>query len=182
MEKRIAILATHGFEESELQSPKAYIEQQGWTAEIVSPESGSIRSWADKDWGPDYTVDTRLDAANPADYHALVLPGGVINPDQLRANEQALQFVRAFFEAGKPVAAICHGPQTLISAGVVSGRKMTSYPSVKVDLINAGAQWVDQEVVTDKGLVTSRTPQDLPAFNKKLAEEIREGKHEPVTH
>lgn len=179
MEKRIAILATNGFEESELKSPKEFLEQQGWTAEIVSPESGSIRSWAEKNWGPDYTVDVTLDDVDAANYDALVLPGGVINPDKLRTDEKALQFVRTFFEAGKPVAAICHGPQTLISAGVVKNRTLTSYPSVKTDLINAGAQWVDQEVVVDKGLVTSRTPEDLPAFNKKMAEEIREGKHQP---
>ena len=179
MEKRIAILATHGFEESELKSPKEYLEQQGWTVEIVSPESGSIRAWADKDWGPDYPVDATLTEANAADYDALVLPGGVINPDKLRLDDQALVFVRAFFESGKPVAAICHGPQTLISAGVVKGRTLTSYPSVKIDLINAGAQWIDKEVVTDNGLVTSRTPADLPAFTKKMVEEIREGKHHP---
>lgn len=182
MEKRIAILATNGFEESELKSPKEYLEQQGWTAEIVSPESGNIRSWASKDWGPDYIVDITLDEANASDYDALVLPGGVINPDKLRTEEKALAFVKAFFAAGKPVAAICHGPQTLISADVVRGRKMTSYPSVKQDLINAGAIWFDREVVTDKGLVTSRSPEDLPAFNKKMVEEIREGKHQPAIH
>lgn len=183
MQKRIAILATNGFEESELKSPKEYLEKQGWIAEIVSPESGTIRSWAGKDWGPDYAVDTKLDQANPSDYDALVLPGGVINPDQLRTNEHALQFVRAFFDNEKPVAAICHGPQTLISADVVKGRKMTSYPSIKTDLINAGATWIDEEVVVDKGLVTSRTPKDLPAFNKKMVEEINEGKHQnAATH
>lgn len=182
MEKRIAILATNGFEQSELESPKEYLEQQGWTAEIISPESGSIKSWTDGNWGTDFTVDRTLNDTNASDYDALVLPGGVINPDQLRTDERALAFVRAFFDAGKPVAAICHGPQTLISADVVKGRTMTSYPSVKTDLINAGAQWVDKEVVTDKGLVTSRTPEDLPAFNKKMAEEIREGKHQPQLH
>lgn len=182
MEKRIAILATNGFEQSELESPKEYLEQQGWTAEIISPESGSIKSWTDGNWGSDFAVDRTLDDANASDYDALVLPGGVINPDQLRTDERALAFVRAFFDAGKPVAAICHGPQTLISADVVKGRTMTSYPSVKTDLVNAGAQWVDKEVVTDKGLVTSRTPEDLPAFNKKMAEEIREGKHQPQLH
>lgn len=177
MEKKIAILATHGFEESELKSPKEYLEQQGWTAHIVSPESGTIKSWADKNWGPEYPVDIVLGQANPNDYDALVLPGGVINPDQLRTNEQALQFVKAFFEAGKPVAAICHGPQTLINAEVVRGRKMTSVKMISKDLINAGADWSDSEVVVDKGLVTSRTPEDLPAFNKKMVEEFREGKH-----
>ncbi len=180
MEKKIAILATHGFEESELKSPKQYLEQQGWIAQIVSPESGTIRSWSGKDWGADYKVDVNLNDANPSDYDALVLPGGVINPDKLRTNEKALQFVRSFFDAGKPVAAICHGPQTLISADVVKGRNLTSFPSIKTDLINAGANWSDQEVVVDKGLVTSRTPEDLPAFNKKMVEEIKEGTHQVV--
>ncbi|TRW23886.1 type 1 glutamine amidotransferase [Flavobacterium zepuense] len=178
MSKRVAILATHGFEESELKSPKEYIEQQGWTAEIVSLESGSIKSWAGKDWGPEYKVDKTLSEVTSGDYHALVLPGGVINPDKLRVNEDAIAFVKSFFDEKKPVAAICHGPWTLINAGVVDGREVTSYPSVKQDLINAGANWVDKEVVVDNGLVTSRTPDDLPAFNKKLVEEIKEGKHE----
>src|SRR6476620_253233 len=177
MERKIAILATHGFEESELRSPMEYIEQQGWVAEIVSPEAGNIKSWADKNWGMEYKVDVVLNDANPNNYDALVLPGGVMNPDKLRTDENALRFVKAFFEEGKPVAAICHGPQTLISADVVRGRKMTSFPSIKDDLINAGAEWVDEEVVADHGLVTSRTPADLKAFNEKMAEEIREGKH-----
>ncbi|SDY04872.1 type 1 glutamine amidotransferase domain-containing protein [Flavobacterium degerlachei] len=180
MEKRIAILATNGFEEVELSSPKEYLEKQGWKAEIVSPESGSIRSWASTDWGKDYKVDQELKNVKAADYDALVLPGGVINPDKLRTNENALAFIKDFFKAGKPVAAICHGPQILISAGLVKGRIMTSYPSIKIDLINAGADWHDQEVVVDKGLVTSRNPNDLPAFNKKLVEEIKEGKHQQV--
>jgi len=177
MERKIAILATHGFEESELRSPMEYIEQQGWVAEIVSPEAGNIKSWADKNWGMEYNVDVVLKDANPNNYDALVLPGGVMNPDKLRMDENALRFVKAFFEEGKPVAAICHGPQTLISADVVRGRKMTSFPSIKDDLINAGAEWVDEEVVADHGLVTSRTPADLKAFNEKMSEEIREGKH-----
>jgi protease I len=178
MSKKVAILATNGFEESELKSPKEYLEEQGWTAHIVSPESGSIKSWAEKDWGKEYKVDKTLSEASESDYDALVLPGGVINPDKLRINDEALSFVKAFFDAKKPVAAICHGPQVLISAEVVQGRKMTSYPSVKTDLINAGANWVDEEVVVDQGLVTSRSPKDLPAFNKKMVEEIKEGKHE----
>ncbi|AWA30087.1 protease [Flavobacterium magnum] len=181
MSKRIAILATHGFEESELKSPKEHLEAQGWTAEIISPEAGTIKAWADKNWGKEYDVDAVLGSASADDYDALVLPGGVINPDQLRTNEKALDFVRAFFEAGKPVAAICHGPQTLISAGLVKGRKMTSVKAVSTDLINAGADWHDREVVTDKGLVTSRTPEDLPAFNKKMVEEIMEGQHQPAS-
>lgn len=178
MSKRVAILATNGFEESELQSPKEYLEQQGWTAEIVSPESGSIKSWANGNWGKEYKVDKTVDEVSSSNYHALVLPGGVINPDHLRRNEKAVAFVKDFFEEKKPVAAICHGPQTLIEAGVVEGRKLTSFSSVKTDLINAGANWVDEEVVVDNGLVTSRTPKDLPAFNKKMVEEIKEGKHE----
>ena len=178
MKKKIAILATNGFEEIELTSPKEALEKEGWLTEIVSPETESIKSWASTDWGKSYKVDKTLESANPSDYDALMLPGGVINPDNLRTNEKALAFVKAFFEVGKPVAAICHGPQTLISAGVVEGRKMTSYPSIKNDLMNAGVEWQDKEVVVDKGLVTSRNPDDLPAFNKKMIEEIKEGKHE----
>jgi protease I len=180
MEKRIAILATNGFEEVELSSPKEYLEKQGWKAEIVSPESGSIRSWASTEWGKDYKVDQELKNVKATDYDALVLPGGVINPDKLRTNENALAFIKDFFKAGKPVAAICHGPQILISADLVKGRKMTSYPSIKIDLMNAGAEWHDQEVVVDKGLVTSRNPDDLPAFNKKLVEEIKEDKYHQI--
>jgi protease I len=180
MNKKIAILATNGFEESELKSPKDYLEKQGWIAEIVSPESGTIKSWAKTDWGREYTVDRTLAETSPAYYDALVLPGGVINPDKLRRDENAIAFVKAFFEDKKPVAAICHGPQLLINAEVVKGRTLTSFPSVKIDLINAGANWVDEEVVVDNGLVTSRTPADLDAFNKKLVEEINEGVHEEL--
>ncbi|SIT98107.1 protease I [Epilithonimonas bovis DSM 19482] len=178
MSKKIAILATNGFEESELKSPKEYLEQQGWTADIVSPESGSIKAWAEKDWGKEYPVDQTLDSVSASDYDALVLPGGVINPDQLRTNDKAISFVQDFFRQHKPVAAICHGPQILINAGAVEGRKMTSVNSISIDLKNAGAIWEDSEVVTDNGLVTSRTPKDLPAFNAKMVEEIKEGKHE----
>jgi protease I len=180
MKKKIAILATNGFEEIELTSPKEALEKEGWQTEIISPDSGSIKAWASTDWGKSYDVDKNLSDANPSDYNALLLPGGVINPDSLRTNQHALKFVKDFFEKGKPVAAICHGPQTLINAEVVKGRKMTSYPSIKEDLINAGAEWHDKEVVVDKGLVTSRNPDDLPAFNKKMIEEIKEGKHEPA--
>ena len=178
MSKKVAILATNGFEESELKSPKEYLEQQGWTAEIVSPESGTIKAWADGNWGKEYKVDRTVEEVTSGDYHALVLPGGVINPDHLRRSEKAVAFVKSFFEEKKPVAAICHGPQTLIEADVVDGRKVTSFSSIKTDLKNAGANWVDEEVVVDNGLVTSRTPDDLPAFNKKMVEEIKEGKHE----
>ncbi|MBV8325027.1 type 1 glutamine amidotransferase domain-containing protein [Chryseobacterium sp.] len=176
MSKKIAILATHGFEESELSSPKEYLERQGWTAHIVSPENGSIRAWAEKDWGKEYPVDQTLDNARASDYDALVLPGGVINPDQLRTNEKAISFVKDFFAQHKPVGAICHGPQVLINAGLVEGRDLTSVNSISQDLKNAGAHWKDAEVVVDAGLVTSRTPKDLPAFNSKLVEEINKGK------
>jgi len=181
MSKKVAILATHGFEESELSSPKEHLEQQGWTAHIVSPQSGTIKAWAEKDWGKEYNVDKTLDEVSASDYDALVLPGGVINPDQLRTNKAAISFVQEFFQQHKPVAAICHGPQILISAEAVEGRKMTSVESISIDLKNAGAQWEDSEVVTDKGLVTSRTPKDLPAFNAKMVEEIKEGQHAEQT-
>lgn len=178
MSKRVAILATDGFEESELKSPKQYLEEQGWQADIVSLKSGTIKAWAEKNWGKEYNVDYTLDEVSSADYHALVLPGGVINPDLLRRHDNAIAFVKSFFDEKKPVAAICHGPQILINAEVVAGRELTSFMSVKKDLQNAGANWVDKEVVVDNGLVTSRTPDDLPAFNKKMVEEIKEGKHE----
>lgn len=178
MKKRIAILATNGFEESELKSPKEAMEKEGFTVDIVSEESGTIKAWADGNWSNEYTVDKTLGSVTAKEYNALVLPGGVINPDKLRRNEDALLFVRDFFAQEKPVAAICHAPWTLISADVVKGRKMTSYASIKDDLVNAGANWVDEEVVVDAGFVTSRNPDDLPAFNSKLIEEIKEGKHE----
>ena len=176
--KRIAILATNGFEESELKSPKEAMEKEGFTVDIVSLESGEIKGWSDGNWSNSYKVDKTLNEVKADDYNALVLPGGVINPDLLRREEIALNFVRDFFKLKKPVAAICHAPWTLISAGVVKGRKMTSFKSIKDDLVNAGANWVDQEVVVDQGFVTSRNPNDLPAFNAKLIEEIKEGKHE----
>jgi protease I len=178
MEKRIAILATNGFEEVELSSPKEYLEQQGWKAEIISPENGTIKAWAKTDWGKDYKVDQLVTNVKASDYDALVIPGGVINPDKLRTHEASLHFIKDFIKEGKPVAAICHGPQILISANLVKGRKMTSYPSIKIDLINAGAEWYDKEVIVDRGLITSRNPDDLPAFNKKLVEQIKEGKQQ----
>lgn len=178
MKKRVAILATNGFEESELKSPKEAMEKEGFTVDIVSEKEGKIKSWADGNWSGSYNVDKTLQDVTASDYNALVVPGGVINPDKLRRNEDALNFVREFFDQKKPVAAICHGPQILISAKVVEGRKMTSFSSIKDDLINAGANWVDAQVVVDEGFVTSRNPSDLPAFNSKLIEEIKEGKHE----
>lgn len=168
MKKRIAILATNGFEESELKSPKEHLEQQGWQVDVVSPEWGNIRAWAKKDWGSEYKVDVNVDQARAKDFDALVLPGGVINPDKLRMNRDALQFIRDFFEQQKPVAAICHGPQLLIEAEVVKGRQMTSVENISTDLKNAGANWQNNEVVVDGMLITSRTPNDLPAFNKEL--------------
>jgi len=176
--KRIAILATNGFEESELKSPKEAMEKEGFQVDIVSPKAGQIKGWSDGNWSNSYDVDRTLDQVKADEYNALMLPGGVINPDQLRRNEDALVFVRDFFNQKKPVAAICHAPQILISADVVKGRKMTSFNSIKDDLVNAGANWVDEEVVVDSGFVTSRNPDDLPAFNSKLIEEIKEGKHE----
>ncbi|WP_285009935.1 type 1 glutamine amidotransferase domain-containing protein [Pedobacter faecalis] len=177
--RTIAVLSENGFEESELTSPVQRLREEGATVHIISSEPGKIQAMkGDRDWTIEVDVDKTLAEANPGDYTGLLLPGGVLNPDSLRKNEDALSFVKAFFEAGKPVAAICHAPQVLISAQVVEGRKLTSVKTVKVDLENAGANWVDEEVVVDQGLVTSRGPQDLPAFNDKIVEEFAEGVHE----
>jgi protease I len=176
--KKVAILATDGFEQDELFSPLEALRKANADVKVVSPsKEGKIRGWDHTDWGKKVKVDLPLDQARPEDFDALVLPGGVINPDQLRREPAAVQFVKSFFQAGKPVAAICHGPQLLIEAEVVRGRKLTSFSSIKTDLKNAGAEWVDQEVVVDNGLVTSRSPNDLPAFNAKMIEEIAEGVH-----
>jgi protease I len=175
--KKVAILVTDGFEQSELEEPKAALEQAGAATHIVSPAGANVKGWKHTEWGDEFPVDVTLGAAVPENYDALLLPGGVMNPDKLRRDAKALAFVRHFFEARKPVAAICHGPWTLIDAGVVNGRTVTSYESIQTDLKNAGAKWVDEEVVVDNGLVTSRKPDDIPAFNKKLIEEIAEGKH-----
>ncbi len=161
---KVAILATDGFELVELTKPREALDQAGAQTEIVAPKEGSIRAWDETDWGDRFSVDRTLDDARPGDYDALLLPGGVLNPDNLRVNERALAFTRAFFDAGRPVAAICHGPWTLINAGVVEGRQMTSYHTIRKDLENAGARWVDESVVEDRGLVTSRNPDDLPDF------------------
>lgn len=178
MSKRIAILATNGFEESELKSPKEAMEKEGFQVDIISLESGKIKAWDNGNWSNEYDVDHTVDKVSANDYNALVLPGGVINPDYLRRSEAALGFVKDFFKQKKPVAAICHAPWTLISAEVVKGRTMTSFHSIRKDLENAGANWVDKEVVVDEGFVTSRNPDDLPAFNAKVIEEIKEGKHQ----
>lgn len=175
--KRVAILATDGFEQDELLSPLQALQGAQADVKIVSPAQEKIKGWDYTDWGQTVNVDVPLDKARPEDFDALVLPGGVINPDHLRREPAAVQFVKAFFQTGKPVAAICHGPQMLIEAGVVRGRKMTSFASIKTDLKNAGAQWVDREVVVDNGLVTSRSPDDLPIFNAKMLEVFAEGVH-----
>ncbi|AUC85487.1 protease [Polaribacter sp. ALD11] len=175
--KTVAILATNGFEESELREPKKALEEAGAEVHIVSLESGEIKSWNDGNWGKTYKVDKTLDEVSQKDYNALMLPGGVINPDLLRNNGKAVSFVKSFFENHKPVGAICHGPWLLVEADVLKDRNVTSYSSIKTDLINAGANWSDEEVVVDQGLVTSRNPDDLPAFNAKLVEEVYEGKH-----
>lgn len=175
--KKVAILTENGFEESELTSPKAALEAAGVQVHVVSPQSGTVKGWNGNNWGADVKVDVLLSDAKPEDYDMLLLPGGVINPDKLRRNKEAVLFAQHFIEQGKPLAAICHGPQLLIETGMISDRNMTSFSSIKSDLINAGAIWEDKEVVTDNGLVTSRSPQDLPAFNKKIIEELGEGKH-----
>jgi len=176
--KKVAILVEDGFEQVELTSPKEAMEAHGAQTYIISPKRGNVKGWEHTKWGQEFPVDVSIEEANANDYDALLLPGGVMNPDKLRTNKKAVQFVRSFFDQGKPVAAICHGPWMLVEAGVVNGRKVTSYPSIQTDLKNAGANWVDQEVVVDRGLVTSRKPDDLPAFNRKLVEEISEGQHE----
>lgn len=178
--KTIAMLVTNGFEEVELTEPLAAIEQEGGCAVIVSPNAGQVRSWDRTDWGPSYDVDHDLRGAGTQQFDGLLLPGGVLNPDKLRMSDEAVRFVRQFFDEGKPVAAICHGPWTLIEAGVVKGRQMTSYPSLKTDLLNAGARWVDREVVVDDQLVTSRNPDDLPAFCERMVEVFARGRPTPA--
>ncbi|MCR6687530.1 type 1 glutamine amidotransferase domain-containing protein [Pseudoxanthomonas sp.] len=175
--KRVAILASNGFEESELLEPMRALREHGAQVDVVSPEQGSIQGMRHFDKGRSVDVDRDLAGADAADYDALVIPGGLFNPDALRHDDNAIRFARAFFEAGKPVGAICHGPWVLVDAGVVGQRELTSVPNIHRDLENAGARWVDREVVVDQGLVTSRTPKDLPAFCAKLVEEIGEGRH-----
>ncbi len=175
--KRVAILATHGFEQSELLEPLRALQEHGAQVEVVSPESGELQGFEHFEKGEKVEVHVALAQADPQAYDALVIPGGLFNPDALRVNEQALAFTRGFFQAGKPVAAICHGPWVLANAEVLAGRTVTSVPNIRRDLECAGAQWVDQDVVVDEGLITSRTPDDLPAFCAKLVEEIAEGRH-----
>lgn len=175
--KKIAILTENGFEEVELTSPKKALEAAGAKVDIVSPQKDKVKAWDKDHWSIELPVDVAVEEAKVEEYDGLVLPGGVLNPDQLRLNKTSIEFTKEFYNSGKPVAAICHGPQLLIETGIVKGKKLTSYPSLKTDLVNAGADWEDKEVVVDNGLVTSRTPADLEAFNKKLVEELQEGVH-----
>ena len=175
--KKIAFMATDGVEQVELTEPWKKVEQEGGTPELVSLESGEIQGFNHLDKGDTFSVDRTVQEAAESDYDGLVLPGGVANPDFLRTDDDAVSFVRSFFDAHKPVAVICHGPWTLVEADVVRDRKLTSWPSLETDIRNAGGNWVDEEVVVDNGLVTSRKPDDLPAFCSKLVEEICEGKH-----
>lgn len=168
MGRKILILATHGFEESELRAPKEYLEGKGHEVAIVSTAPDAIKAWANGDWGKEYEVDKIIDEIRVSEWDALVLPGGVINPDKLRMNMSAIQLIRDFDEQGKIIAAICHGPQLLIEAGLVQGRQLTSVENIKTDLVNAGASWENNEVILDGNLVTSRTPMDLPAFNQHI--------------
>lgn len=175
--KHVAVLVADGFEESEFTQPVQALKEAGAKVSVVSPSGDSVKAWSGEDWGDTYTVDVPLEHARPESFHALLLPGGVMNPDTLRQEPKAVQFARLFFESHKPVAAICHGPQLLVDAGVLHNREMTSYPSIKADMVNAGAKWMDREVVVDSGFVTSRRPADLDAFCDKMLEEFAEGRH-----
>ena len=179
--KKVAILAADGFEEVELTKPRKALAEAGATTKVVSLKPGKIQGMNHADKGETVAVDQTLDGAKPEDFDALMIPGGLMNPDILRSSEEALEFVRHFFREGKPVAAICHAPWVLIDAGVVRGRTLTSWPAIKTDVRNAGGTWVDEEVVVDNGLVTSRKPDDIPAFNEKMIEEFGEGRHAPVS-
>ena len=174
---RILIIATHGFEQHELEVPRDRLREAGATVDIASPDGRDIRGWDSGDWGNFVPVSRKLEDINPGDYTALVIPGGVMNPDKLRVDENAMRIVHAFLDSGKVVAAVCHGPWLLVQADALKGRKATSYKSIRKDLENAGAEWVDQEVVVDNGIITSRKPDDLPAFSAKIIEEIAEGRH-----
>jgi protease I len=175
--KKIAILATNGFEQSELEVPRDTLKAAGATVEIISLLPGEIKGWDEKDWGRPVKVDKTLDQAKAGDYDALVLPGGQINPDLLRVEPKALAFIKSVFDAKKVVAAVCHAPWLLVETGIAKGRRMTSYKSIKTDIANAGAKWEDSEVVVDQGIITSRNPGDLKAFSAKIIEEVKEGRH-----
>lgn len=174
--KRVAILVANGFEQSELMEPKKALDAAGAKTTIVSPEQKEVRGWADKNWGASVPVDVLLDAASVEQFDALLLPGGVMNPDTLRMNPRAVKFVKAFAESEKPIAAICHGPWTLVEADAVRGKTLTSWPSLKTDIRNAGGNWIDDEVVVDKNLVTSRKPADIPAFNRAMVTLFEKGR------
>jgi protease I len=178
-QKKVAILAADGFEEVELTKPKKALEEAGAKTAVVSIKSGEIQGMNHADKGKKVAVDLTLEDAKPQDFDALMIPGGLMNPDTLRSTPEALEFTRHFFQEGKPVAAICHGPWVLIDAGVIRGRTLTSWPAIKTDVVNAGGNWIDEEVVVDNGLVTSRKPDDIPAFSDKMIEEFCEGRHEP---
>ena len=174
---KVAILATHGFEQSELVKPLEQLKAKGARVEVAAPEPGKINGWQKNNWGTPVDVDLTLDAVQVGDYDALVLPGGVMNPDKLRINDKALAIIKAFVESGKVVAAICHAPWLLVEAGAVQGREVTSYGSIRTDVVNAGGRWVDKQVATDEGIVTSRHPGDIDAFVAKIIEEVEEGAH-----
>ncbi len=171
--KKVAMLVTNGFEQSELTEPRQVLKQAGAGVDLVSLKKEAVKAWNHKEWGDEFHVDVHIDAARVEDYDALVLPGGVMNPDYLRLDPRAVEFVRSFMRSGKPVAAICHGPWTLIEADVVRGKRVTSYPSLRTDLRNAGAQWSDEEVVIDSNLITSRRPEDLAAFSRAVVDSLR---------
>ena len=175
---RILIMATDGFEQSELTMPRAQLRAAGARVDIASPSGGEIRGWDETDWGETVPVDLSIDQARIDDYDALVLPGGQINPDKLRTEPEAVELVRQFVSSGKVVAAICHGPWLLVEADALRGRKVTSFGSIRTDVANAGGNWVDQEVVVDQGIITSRSPKDLDAFVGKIVEEVQEGRHQ----
>jgi protease I len=175
--RKIAILVTDGFEQAELTEPRKALQQEGAETTLIAPAPGKVKGWNHRQWGDEFPVDLPLEQADPNAYEGLLLPGGVMNPDRLRMNPKAVGFVRSFVDAGKPIASICHGPWLLVEADAVRGRTVTSWPSLQTDIRNAGGRWVDQEVVVDQGLVTSRKPDDIPAFNAKMIEEFREGKH-----
>jgi protease I len=168
--KRVAILVEKGFEQVEMTEPRKALQDAGAKTDLISPQQKEVRAWKSKDWGDTFPVEVALDNANPDQYDALLLPGGVMNPDHLRMNPKAVRFVRMFFEQDKPIAAICHGPWMLVEADIVDGRTVTSWPSLKTDLKNSGAEWVDREVVVDNNILTSRNPNDIPAFNAKAIE------------
>jgi len=178
--KKVAILVADGFEQVEMTKPREALDEAGAETKVVSLKSGKIQGMHHADKGDRFDVDLAVDQARPEEFDALIIPGGLLNPDALRSNENALEFTRHFFREGKPVATICHGPQVLINTGLVRGRTMTSWPAIKADMRNAGANWVNEEVVVDNGLVTSRKPDDIPAFNKKMLEEFAEGRHKAM--